>query len=396
MIPELRRHFNANFTPQKYQRLLRQMDDLSGTQVKFRISETPCFLPPPLLRKMERYGAELTHQLVGNRNYHAISERSIPAEFNVPAEDATPLFLQVDFGLVRDVHGELEPKLVELQGFPSLYAYQSLLAHEYIDAYELSSSLNAFSSGLNRESYRDLLCQAILRDHAPENVVLLEIDPLQQKTLPDFLLTRQLCGIETVNIRDVQREGRKLFYPKAGKLVPIERIYNRTIVEELLRRDAHLSFDFRDELDVEWAGHPNWYFRVSKFSIPYLHHACVPRTQFLDEIEHLPADRENYLLKPLYSFAGAGITFAPNDVDLAAIPRAQRHDYILQERMSFEPVIETPHGATQAEVRIMYIWPPDAELTPVMSLVRMGRGKMMGVDHNRDLEWVGASAGLTV
>ncbi|MEO8727501.1 MAG: hypothetical protein ABI383_15420 [Acidobacteriaceae bacterium] len=372
------------------------MDDLSGAPVKFRICETPCFLPTPLLRKMERFGGELTRQLVGNRDYHAISEGSIPAEFKVPNEDATPLFLQVDFGLVRGADGELEPKLVELQGFPSLYAYQSLLAHEYIEAYGLSNSLKVFSSGLDTASYGRLLCDSILGGHDPENVALLEIDPLEQKTLPDFLLTKQLCGIETVNIRDVKREGMKLLYPRAGRLIPIERIYNRTIVDELVRKDAHLSFDFRDELDVEWAGHPNWYFRVSKFSIPYLRHACVPRTQFLDQIEQLPADRENYLLKPLYSFAGAGITFAPTDADLAAIPAARRNDYILQERMSFEPVIETPHGATQAEIRIMYIWPPHGELTPVMSLVRMGRGKMMGVDHNRDLEWVGASAGLTV
>lgn len=396
MIPALRHRFNRDFTPAKYQQFLRQVDRISGTHVQFRVCETPVFIPAPLLAKMARYGIELTHQLVGNAQYHALSDRSIPPRFNVPGEAPRPVFIQVDFGLVRDSNGELEPKLVELQGFPSLYAYQAFLANEYIASYELPSELKMFMGGLDAESYRQLLCRAILGNHHPENVVLLEIDPLQQKTLPDFILTEKLCGIATVNIRDVVRQGDRLFYSRNRKLTRIARIYNRAIVDELQRKNAALPFDFRDKLEVEWAGHPNWYFRMSKFSIPYLHHPAVPETSFLDELPQIPADREHWLLKPLYSFAGSGIIFAPSDATLAAIPPARRHDYILQRRMDFDPVIETPQGMTQAEIRIMYIWPEasDAPLTPVMALIRMGRGKMMGVDHNRDLEWVGGSAGL--
>ena len=177
----------------------------------------------------------------------------------------------------------------------------------------------------------------------------------------------------------------------------VERIYNRMIADELMRKNVTLPFDLRDELDVEWAGHPNWYFRISKFSIPFLRHECVPRTWFLDELDALPADRDNYLIKPLYSFAGMGIKFAPTDEDIAAIPGDRRHEYILQERIAFEPVIDTPPGPTQAEIRIMYIWlESDVQPIPVLTLVRMGRGQMMGVDHNRNLEWVGGSAGLCV
>jgi hypothetical protein len=250
---------------------------------------------------------------------------------------------------------------------------------------------------LNGESYRQLLCRAILGEHAAENVILMEIDPLEQKTLPDFLLTKQLCGIETVNARDLKKQGRKLYCDKQGRRVRVERIYNRMIVDELMRKDVTLPFDLRDEFDVEWAGHPNWYFRISKFSIPFLRHECVPRTWFLDELDALPVDRDNYLLKPLYSFAGMGIKFAPTDEDIAAIPGDRRHEYIIQERITFQPVIDTPHGATQAEIRIMYIWlDSDVQPIPVLTLVRMGRGQMMGVDHNRNLEWVGGSAGLCV
>ncbi|GAC1651455.1 MAG: hypothetical protein NVS9B15_11690 [Acidobacteriaceae bacterium] len=395
MIPELRARFNANYTPEKYRDFISNVNRASGSEVKFRLSETPIFLPRAMMAKMERYGAELVHQLVGNPGYHLASDISIPPEFNAPNEDSHPLFIQVDFGLVRDADGELQPKLVELQGFPSLYAYQPAVANAYVQAYGLPDHLTSFSSGLDERSYRELFCRAVLNGNDPKHVILLEIDPQQQKTLPDFNLTKTLCGVETVNIRDLIKRGNQLWYrSEGGQEIRIKRIYNRAIVDELVRKKLTPPFDYRDELDVEWAGHPNWYFRMSKFSIPFLKHASVPKTWFLDELESLPADRNDYLLKPLYSFAGSGVLFSPSDSDIAAIPRERRHDYILQERLSFEPVIETPHGMTQAEIRIMYIWLPDAELTPTMALVRMGRGKMMGVDHNRDLEWVGASAGL--
>jgi hypothetical protein len=220
----------------------------------------------------------------------------------------------------------------------------------------------------------------------------MEIDPLHQKTLPDFLLTEKLLGVRTVDIVDIKKDRSHLYYERGGKSIPIERIYNRAIVDELERKNVKLNFDWRDELAVEWAGHPNWYFRISKFSIPYLKHESVPKTWFLDRLEEIPPDLENYALKPLYSFAGLGVVIAPTKEDIAAIPAERCPDYILQERMHFEPVIETPFGGTKAEVRVMYVWLD--ELTPVLTIIRMGRGLMMGVDHNKNMEWVGASAGF--
>jgi hypothetical protein len=348
------------------------------------------------METMCAYGRELTEQLVNDRGYRQHSDAAIPAEYNVANESARPMFVQVDFGLVRSATGELEPKLVELQAFPSLYGYQAEMARRYIESYGLPGTLSIFFSGFKEDAYWKLMRKLIMGSSDPENVVLLEIDPSKQKTLPDFLITQRRLGIAIANIRDVVKQGKRLFYPQDGKLVPITRIYNRCIVDELQRKGVKLPFDLRGDFEVEWAGHPNWYFRISKFSIPYLRHQSVPRTFFLDELKELPADRENYLLKPLYAFAGAGIKFAPTDEEINAIPGDERHNYIMQERLSFTPVIETPHGPTQMEVRIMYVWPEGGELTPVLPLIRMGRGKMMGVDHNRNMEWVGSSAGLLV
>jgi len=337
MIPSYRQDFNSRLTPEKYARLRREMTSRCGMEVPFALCETPCFFPAELVKRMGEDGKALIRQLVENPEYRARSEASIPAKFRVPNESPHPMFIQVDFGLVRDSAGELQPKLVELQAFPSLYAYQPVLAQAYIDVFGLDPTLRYFLSGLDSASYPQLLRDAIVAGHDPANVVLMEVYPEEQKTRPDFLLTEKLLGIRTVCITKIRKQGRRLFYEERGKQVPIERIYNRTIVDELERKGVTLPFDFRDELDVEWAGHPNWYFRMSKYSIPYLKHPSVPRTWFLHQLPEVPADLENFVLKPLYSFAGLGVVIAPSRADADAIPAAKRSAYILQERLNFTP-----------------------------------------------------------
>lgn len=396
MIPALREAFNQNFRAETYQQFLKNLEASAGTPIAFRVSETPCFLPKALLDQMAGYGRDLVLQLVDNPEYRRASDVTVPSQYNVANESPRPMFLQVDFGLVRNAEGELEPKLVELQAFPSLYAYQPVLAKQYVDSYRLSADLGIYLGGYTHDTYQQLMRDLVVGDHDPENVILLEIDPEKQKTLCDFQLTQRDLGIAIVNILKLKKHGKGLFYEKDGREIPVRRIYNRCIMDELARKEIALPFDIREPLDVEWAGHPNWYYRISKFSIPYLKHECVPKTWLLDQNSTVPRDNENYILKPLYSFAGLGIKFHPTQTDVDAIPADQRHHYMLQERMRFEPVIDTPHGMTQAEIRIMYAWPEGGDITPVLPLLRMGRGIMMGVDHNRNLEWVGGSAALWV
>jgi hypothetical protein len=396
MVPGLRHDFNRSFTPEKYQEFVDSLGRLCGTPIQFRVSETPCFLSRSLLDQMAHYGSEMVQQLLTNPKYLRVSDKTVPPEYNVAGETPRPMFVSVDFGVVRNLKGGVDPKLVELQAFPSLYGYQPLSAQHYIDSYGLKKDLGIYLGGFDHDSYLKLLHEAIVGKHDPENVILMEIDPQHQKTLPDFLVTQKQLGIAIVDVLTLKKRGQKLYYTKDGRDIEVKRIYNRTIVDELETKGIKLPFAITEPLDVEWAGHPNWYFRISKFSIPYLNHRSVPETWFLDENPSIPEDNENYILKPLYSFAGSGIKFAPTEADIEAIPAGERHNYILQERMRFEPVIDTPHGKTQMEVRIMYIWPEGGELTPVLPLIRMGRGMMMGVDHNRDLQWVGGSAALWV
>lgn len=392
MLPDLRRRFNASFSPERYRAFVADLERRCGDEVHFRVCETPCFFPRELMDRLAATGAELILQLMNNREYRRASDATIPPEFNAPGEGDHPLWLQVDFGLVREADGRLEPRLVELQAFASLYGFQRAFAQQYRASWSLPGDLDVFLSGLDDVAYDALIGRALRGDHDPEQVILMEIDPDHQKTRPDFVETERRWGVQAVDITAIVKDGRRLLYRRDGRLVPIKRIYNRAIIDELVRREVKPPFDYRDELNVEWAGHPNWYFRISKFSLPWLQHPSVPRTWFLDRLEKMPSDRENFVLKPLYSFAGSGIIFEPTDADLAAIPAERRHDYVVQERVRFTPVIETPHGPTQVEIRIMYVWLD--RLTPVLPLLRMGRGKMMGVDHNKNLEWVGASGAL--
>lgn len=400
MLQPFREEFNARFKPSDYRGLLARLNEMTRSEIQFRVCETPCFFPAALLRAMSETGKVLTHQLVDSPEYFASAGAAIPAKYNAANEPRQPNFMTVDFGLVRGADGALEPKLVELQAFPSLFGYQDCLVRAYKDVYGLDASWTSYLGGHTEESYWSLLRRTILGEHAPENVVLLEFAPETQKTLPDFHVYEDRLGIATVDIRSVRKQGRRLFYQRDGRSIPIERIFNRAIVDELERKAIELPFDYRDDLDVEWAGHPNWYFRISKFSLPSLRHASVPKAVFLEEWisgenrDTLPAEREQLILKPLYSFAGRGIRFAPGDAELESIAVSDRRNYLLQERVHFDPIIETPHGPTMAEVRILYVWPEGGELEAVMSLVRMGRGLMMGVDQNRDRQWVGGSAAL--
>src|ERR1035438_562958 len=386
LIPELRSRFNRGFTPQKYALLLTLLEQRCGTRVDYRIAETPIFVPLALLEEMAAAGEELTCALMADPACLAAARQAMPAGDCVAGETAHPNFLTADFALVRDQAADLLPRLVEIQAFPSVYAYQNVLNSTYREVFGLPDTLGTFLSGLDEVGYWELLAETILGGHPAENVVLTELDPLNQKTLPDFQVTARRLGIAVVDIRSLEAIENKLHYRnESGQLVPIHRIYNRAIADELMARNVRLPFDLTHAWDVEWAGHPNWYFLISKFSIPWLStagglvrapagHAVVPPAVFVSDFlegngrERLVAAGvslpsavrpdtvyNELLLKPLFSFAGKGIEFDPTQAQLEEIPPARRADFLLQQRMSFVPTIETPHGLTQAEIRILYL-----------------------------------------
>lgn len=393
MIPALRRRYNEAFSRDLYESYQERLAAECGFPIVFRLAETPVFLPPVLRDEMVQAALEIWAELSTPANLER-SLAAVPPEWDVPGCEPLPRFAQADFAVVRE-GGRLAPKLIELQAFPSLYGFQIFQSRIQREFTPDGGDLGFLLSGLDEEGYLREVGRAILADVPPENVVLLDIDPPTQKTAVDFSCTQKLWGIRAVDPRQLSKRGHELWYDRDGTPTRVLRIYNRVIFDELARSDAgrQLPFDFRDPLDVAWAGHPNWYFRWSKHALPALKHPTAPEARFVSD-GPFPDDLDGWVLKPLFSFAGSGVKVDITREDLDAIPPERRGDWILMRKVEYAPVIETTDGgASKVEVRIMFVW-KDGRPLPVTTLARLSQGKMMGVAFNKDRTWVGSSGCL--
>jgi hypothetical protein len=396
MFSPYRRTFNQNFTEARYNAMLADINAQFGFEVAFKICETPIFIPPALKARLEEAGNAVWQQ-VNSAHYRREMHRAIPPHLVVPNDTDMPVFAAIDFAIGKDENGELMPQLIELQGFPSLFAFQHFIAGMFKKHYGLADNLTHFFPAelqQNEDLYLEKLRSAIVADAAPENTILLEIMPEKQKTRIDFACTEHFLGVKSVCITAVRKEGRELYYEQEGKKIRINRIYNRVIFDELSRRtDLPLHFSFTDDLDVQWAGHPNWFFKMSKFTLPFLDSPYVPKTYFLHELTAIPEDLENYVLKPLFSFAGAGVKFDVTRADVDAIPDSERSNYVLMRKVQYEPVVETLDYPAKAEVRLLFV-NVNGKMELLTNLVRLSKGKMMGVDFNKGMTWVGGTIGF--
>ena len=393
MDPQLRATFNADFSADKYAALLRCVNEAVRWPADFRISETPIFLTPEFTDEIVAAARTIEAQTrTPEFKRHAAS--AIPAGLEVPNESSHPEVVIVDLGICQEA-GRLVPRLIELQAFPSLFGFQFMLLGCMRRSFPaIPANWTSTFGGLHDPDYLALLRRTILGEANPENVVLLEIEPQKQKTRIDFACTEVLLGIRSVCLTDVKKKGRQLFYQLDGREVRIDRIYNRVIFDELERRpDLKLDFSFQEDLDVKWIPHPNWYYRISKHSLPFLKTPHTSPAYFADEFP--PNESiEDYVLKPLYSFAGLGVDMDPTKEKLAALP--QPHAWILQKKVNYAAFVETVDGPkSKAELRMMFLW-PENEPEPILvnNLVRMSQGKMMGVDFNKEKTWVGSSIAL--
>ena len=393
MNPIYRRQFNENFSNQKY---IDFIDDISADfdyKVTFRIGETPFFIDNELKNQLID-GANQVIEFIKKDDFIKLTNRALELNRKVPNEDNHTTFLAIDFGICEE-NGKTIPKLIEVQGFPSLYNFQYNLAEKFQNHYPFLSDLTPFFGGISKLEYQSIIEDAICNNHSKENVILLEIEPEKQNTQIDFLYCHRDIGIPVICITKVYKKGNQLFYKNdLGTEILIKRIYNRVIFDELdLRTDLDLQFDFSESYDVEWAGHPNWFFRISKFILPYLKGDYFIETSLLSDLKEIPTDLENYVLKPLFSFSGSGVIFHVQKKDIETV--TDKDLYILQKKVHYKPIIQSPNGLVKAEVRLLAVWKKnDSSPTLVTNLVRLSRGEMIGVKFNKDKDWVGGTVGL--
>lgn len=393
MRPDLQEAFIAQVTDASYKTFLDGMRDWVEYDIEYRMCEMPIFVSDTFRRKLENAAIEIVQQCSSNEIV-SLTDGTIEPRYDVPNQSTVPLFSVVDFA-VTEVDGTFEPRLIELQGFPSLLGYQYAYASQIKDQYKLRNTTPLFS-GLSEEQYFRIVQDAIFGGHDPAECALIEIDPDKQKTKSDFISLRKYIGLETINIRDLKVVDKELVATVGGKSKVLKRVFNRAIIDELDDLSVDLNFRWNEEINVEWAGHPNWYFRISKFVIPFINHATVPATHFLKDLQDIPTDINNYVLKPLYSFAGKGVNINPTQQDVEAALKADPDNWILQQKVSYAECIATPFGNNKVEIRVMLIWPDGhSQPIPVMSLARTGRSEMMGARFNM-LPWTGSSGCLFV
>ncbi len=393
MIAAIRKKYNELFSEEKYKKFVAQFDEIYNRKVEFRIAESPVFISRDLKNKLIEAGNDILKTVLTDE-YRKISDKAIPKDLFVKGESKNPHFIAIDFAICKDESGNYLPQLIELQAFASLFFWQELLPRKYAEYFYVPDGLSHLFNGYTTETYREKMRKVILGNHKPENVVLLEIEPEKQKTWIDFWETQTHLGVKPVCISKVIKEGRKLFYDNNGNKIPIHRIYNRVIFDELVQRpDLKLNYTLTDDVDVEWAGHPNWFFRISKYSLPFFKSKYVPQSFFLNEIKEYPTDLNNYVLKPLFSFAGSGVVIDVTKEILNGI--TDHENYILQRKVEYVPAMETPTGPAKVEIRLLYVWVDDEQQPElVINLTRLSKGAMIGVSHNKNKDWVGGSSSL--
>ena len=393
MIPKFRKLFNDSFTLKKYQEFQDSIASDFNYLPTFRMAETPFFISNELKAQLIE-GCNDVIDLIKQDNFKQLTERSLELNRKVPNEDEHTTFLAIDFGICEE-DGQVVPKLIEVQGFPSLFNYQFVLFEKFKKQYPFLSELTPFINNTTAEEYLATIEDAICNKHPKENVILLEIEPEKQNTKIDFYYCRRHFGIPIVCVTDLIKKGKQLYYKnEQGIEILVKRIYNRVIFDELdLRKDLKLDFSFSDELDVEWAGHPNWFFRISKFILPFLKGKYFIETILLSDLKQIPEDLENYVLKPLFSFSGSGVIFHVTKEDIENVK--EKELYILQKKVNYIPIVQSPDGKVKAEVRVLCVWKKeDASPTLLCNLVRLSRGEMIGVKFNKDKDWVGGTLGL--
>ncbi|HEY2728217.1 MAG TPA: hypothetical protein VGI61_13660, partial [Parafilimonas sp.] len=309
MVPALREKFNSEFTQKKYNDFLQDINSLHPGDIEFRLAETPIFVDKNFTQKILS-ACESIVDVIVNPDFKTLTKNAVPQNANVPNENDHSHFIAFDFGICENDNGELEPQLIEMQGFPTLFAYQVWDDEVTRRHFNIPDNYSSYLNGFKKESYIQFLKEIIVVDHAPENVILLEVLPHKQKTRIDFYCTQDYLNIPIVCITELIKEGRKLFYVHDGKRTEVKRIYNRVIFDDLQQQSTEIQEKGKilfEDLDVEWAPHPNWFYRISKYTLPFIKHAYVPETNFLSDIKTIPSDLENYVLKPLFSFAGQGV-----------------------------------------------------------------------------------------
>ena len=395
MIPAIRTAFNAQFTPEKYQHYLSILNAPFKDQIPFRIAETPVFIDKNFKAQLLDAGDYIC-DFITDPSFAAKTSLAIPQGIDVPGETTLPECVVIDFAIAEGPGGTCQPQLIELQGFPSLFAFELLQAQALEKVYHLPKNFSPFLNGYTQASYLDFFKSMVLGEQA-KHTILLEIKPYEQKTRPDLMLTEAWLNVPIVCLSQIYLKDKSLYYQKDGIEYKIERIYNRVVYDELMQQAPVFIQQFQlleQAENIEWVNHPNHFFRISKYILPLFNHPLIPEAYLLADWKNNQIDTAlnlaEYICKPLFSFGGQGVMLDPTIDSIHAINDPE--NWILQKKVTYAAVIETPSGPSKAEIRLFYFW--DKQLgryVATNNLTRISKGPMIGVSFNNTATWIGGS-----
>jgi hypothetical protein len=391
MNPAVRKEYNTAFTEKKYQQMIADICEGIPGGIDFRLAETPVFIDIALRDQLLVAGKEIGNYITGptfkESTQHALKQVATP-----PNETELPDCIVMDFAICSNEQGQLFPQLIELQGFPSLFGFETRHDQAFQNNFNLPKGYSPYLNDYDEKTYLAFL-STIIKGKENKHTVLLELFPHEQKTKIDFYITQQILNIPIVCVSELIVVENKLFYERAGIQYPIERIYNRVVWDEINKQSAAIQAKVNlllADLDIEWVTHPNHFYRISKYLLPLLRSKYVPSAYFLSELTELPRQLENYVLKPLFSFAGQGVIIDVQASDLLDIQDPE--NWILQEKVSYAPTLDTPTGPAKTEIRLFYFLDKKRnKYIATLNLARISKGKMIGVAYNANATWVGGS-----
>lgn len=395
MIPAIRTAFNEQFTEDKYQQYLAILNEPFKDPIPFRIAETPVFIDRVFKAQLMDVGDYIC-QFITAPSFPSKTTDAIPKGLHIPNDAALPECIVIDFAIAEGQDGKTVPQLIELQGFPSLFAFELLQAQALEKVYHLPKNFSPFLNGYSQETYLDFFKSMVLGDQN-KHTILLEIKPNEQKTRPDLMLTEAWLNVPIVCLSQIYLKDKSLFYQKNGTEFKIERIYNRVVYDELMQQAPIFIQQFKlleQAENIDWVNHPNHFFRISKFILPILRHASIPDAYLLADWKNnqiaTALNLDEYICKPLFSFGGQGVMLDPTIDTINTI--IDPENWMLQKKVTYAAAIETPSGPSKAEIRLFYFWDKQiGRYVATNNLTRISKGPMIGVSYNNTATWIGGS-----
>jgi len=330
--------------------------ELSGFTL-FKATSSEVFLfPKELKSELIEAATGITNQLFSSRVLTLaesnITDNSNILDFRSYKNLPEPYFMTIDLAYAPG--GGTNFKLIEAQAFLSI-------SHMFFEHYSKLLDLNR-DVFLNFEAYQHFL-RKIQNNHS----ILLEDCPWEQKTAIDFHLLQKQASIEVLNFRGIL----------GSHALKEKLIYNRLIFADLTAQEfANAKISLSGLPNARWLHHPDWYYFVSKSSLPYITSPWAAQSFLVaDKPLNFEPKSNAWVLKPLFDYGCSGVNLNPSRTDIENVDAPK--EWLLQQKIELKHL---PGTELFGEIRVV-LFNTDNGWEPVMFFGRINDKPFLGSQH---------------